>query len=140
MLSVDAPAWKVEPAGWVTCQLDVVPDAWYFEANGGRAMPFAVLLEAALQPCGWLAAYAGSALLSDVDLHFRNLDGAATQRREVLRDAGTLTMRARMRKASQAGGMLLQEFDMEIRDASGTLVAVGRACYASPRPPKETTS
>ena len=29
---------------------------------------------------------------------------------------------------------------VEIRDASGTLVAVGRACYASPRPPKETTS
>ena len=27
--------------------------------------------------------------------------------------------------------------DVEIRDASGTLVAVGRACYASPRPAKE---
>ena len=28
-------------------------------------MPFAVLLEVALQPCGWLAAYMGSALTSD---------------------------------------------------------------------------
>ena len=27
--------------------------------------------------------------------------------------------------------------DVEIRDSSGTLVAVGRACYASPRPAKE---
>jgi uncharacterized protein (TIGR00369 family) len=28
--------------------------------------------------------------------------------------------------------------DVEIRDGTGTLVAVGRACYASPRPAKET--
>ena len=27
--------------------------------------------------------------------------------------------------------------DVEIRDSAGTLVAVGRACYASPRPPAE---
>lgn len=86
-------------------------------------MPFAVLLEAALQPCGWLAAYAGSALLSDTDLHFRNLDGTATQLAEVFPDAGTLTTRARMTKASQAGGMLLQEFDMEI-------LSRGRRVYA----------
>lgn len=29
--------------------------------------------------------------------------------------------------------------DVEIRDSAGTLVAVGRACYASPRPPAEGT-
>ena len=37
-------------------------------------------------------------------------------------------------------GKTVSVADVEIRDASGTLVAVGRACYASPRPPKETTS
>ena len=31
-------------------------------------MPFCILLEIALQPCGWLAAYMGSALKSDQDL------------------------------------------------------------------------
>ena len=29
--------------------------------------------------------------------------------------------------------------DVEIRDSTGTLVAVGRACYASPRPTTEST-
>jgi hypothetical protein len=54
-------------------------------------MPFAVLLETALQPCGWLAAYVGSALTSEIDLSFRNLGGEA-QRQELVRpDAGTLT-------------------------------------------------
>ncbi len=42
-------------------------------------MPFGVLLEIALQPCGWLAAYCGSALTSPEDLAFRNLGGKATQ-------------------------------------------------------------
>ena len=36
-------------------------------------------------------------------------------------------------------GKTVSVADVEIRDASGTLVAVGRACYASPRP-KEATS
>ncbi len=106
--------WILEPGGWVTCEYDVPPDAWYFRASGQPVMPFAVLLEAALQPCGWLAAYLGSALTSDDDLHFRNLDGTATAFREVTPSTGTLTMRARLTKTSQAGGMILQKFDMEI--------------------------
>lgn len=121
VLTVDAPPWKVAPGGWVECAFDVAPDAWYFGANQQRAMPFSVLLEAALQPCGWLAAYVGSALLSTEDLHFRNLDGTATQHAEVFADAGTLTTRARMTKTSQAGGMVLQEFDLEIRSKGRTV-------------------
>ena len=35
-------------------------------------------------------------------------------------------------------GRTVSVADVEIRDSAGTLVAVGRACYASPRPPKET--
>ena len=48
-------------------EYDVPPDAWYFAADRQERMPFAVLLEVALQPCGWLAAYMGSALTSDGD-------------------------------------------------------------------------
>ena len=60
-------------------EYDVPPDAWYFAANRSERMPFTVLLEIALQPCGWLAAYCGSALTSPDDLRFRNLGGKATQ-------------------------------------------------------------
>lgn len=34
-------------------------------------------------------------------------------------------------------GRTVSVADVEIRDSMGTLVAVGRACYASPRPPTE---
>ena len=114
VVAVEPPPWVLAPGGWVTCEHDVDPDAWYFGAGAQGTMPFAVLLEAALQPCGWLAAYLGSALLSDVDLKFRNLDGHGTQLVDVHRDAGTLTTRARLTKTSQAGGMILQEFDLEV--------------------------
>ena len=100
---VEAPQWVLQPGGWVTCAFDVAPDAWYFQASRQRTMPFAVLLEAALQPCGWLAAYVGSALTSDVDLHFRNLDGHGTQLAEVGPDAGTLTTRAGSRRRRRRG-------------------------------------
>ncbi len=58
-------------------------DAWYFAENGARTMPFCVLLEAALQPCGWLASYIGSALTTEDDLLFRNLDGTGTVLAEI---------------------------------------------------------
>jgi acyl transferase domain-containing protein/3-hydroxymyristoyl/3-hydroxydecanoyl-(acyl carrier protein) dehydratase len=128
VLSVDAAPFRVEPGGWLEAEFDVAPDAWYFAANRQRGMPFSVLLEAGLQPCGFLAAYAGSALLSDVDLHFRNLDGQATQRREVFADAGTLSTRAKLTRASGAGGMLLQDYEFEVR-ARGELVYGGTTSF-----------
>ena len=115
----------LEPGGWITAEYDVPPDAWYFAANRQPVMPFAVLLEAALQPCGFLAAYAGSALMSQEDVRFRNLDGTATLHREVTPDMGTLTLKSRLTKASRAGGMILENFDFEVRTAKGEPVYTG---------------
>lgn len=92
-------------------EYDVPADAWYFEAARRPIMPFAVLLEIALQPCGWLAAYAGSALTSAEDLSFRNLGGSAIQFAAIGPDAGTLVTRVRMTKVARSGGMIIQNFD-----------------------------
>ena len=78
----------------VEVEYDIPADAWYFAANGARTMPFAVLLEAALQPCGWLATWAGSPLTTERDLSFRNLDGDGRLLAEVLPGDGTLRTRA----------------------------------------------
>jgi 3-hydroxymyristoyl/3-hydroxydecanoyl-(acyl carrier protein) dehydratase len=100
-------------------EYDVPPGEWYFEANRCDTMPFAVLLEIALQPCGWLAAYCGSALVSPEDLAFRNLGGKATQYRPVTPDSGTLTMSAKMTSVSHSAGMLIQHYDMLVSDRHG---------------------
>ncbi len=102
-------------------QYDVPPDAWYFAANRAPRMPFSVLLEVALQPCGWLAAYCGSALTSDTDLKFRNLGGKATQFLPVAPDIGTLTVNARMTNVSKSAGMIIQHYDMKVSSRRGTV-------------------
>jgi 3-hydroxymyristoyl/3-hydroxydecanoyl-(acyl carrier protein) dehydratase len=99
----------------------VPPDAWYFEANRCRLMPFAVLLEIALQPCGWLAAYCGSALTSTEDLSFRNLGGQATQLRAVTPETGTLTTQVKLTNVSRSAGMIIQHFEMRVKDRVGTV-------------------
>jgi acyl transferase domain-containing protein/3-hydroxymyristoyl/3-hydroxydecanoyl-(acyl carrier protein) dehydratase len=110
----DCRPWTLEAGAAIEAEYDIPPDAWYFRANRQASMPFGVLLEVALQPCGWLAAYLGSALYSDVDLSFRNLGGKAVVHEEVRPDAGTLTTRIKMTKVSRSVGMIIQNFDMEV--------------------------
>jgi 3-hydroxymyristoyl/3-hydroxydecanoyl-(acyl carrier protein) dehydratase len=84
-------------------------------------MPFAVLLEIALQPCGWLAAYCGSALTSDIDLKFRNLGGKAIQHQAVTAATGTITVKVKMTAVSNSGGMIIQHYHMAVHGATGCL-------------------
>lgn len=111
--------WHLCAPGWATAEYDVPPHAWYFAANRQPVMPFAVLLEIALQPCGWLAAYLGSALRSEQDLHFRNLEGEATLHQLPTPECGTLTVKVRLTDFSEAGGMILQRYTLEVRNAAG---------------------
>jgi 3-hydroxymyristoyl/3-hydroxydecanoyl-(acyl carrier protein) dehydratase len=104
--------WKLAAGGVIEAEYDVPSDEWYFAQDRQPVMPFAVLLEVALQPCGWLAAYLGSALTSDNDLRFRNLGGDAVQLLPVTPDIGTLTTRIKITNVSQSGGMIIQHYDM----------------------------
>jgi 3-hydroxymyristoyl/3-hydroxydecanoyl-(acyl carrier protein) dehydratase len=119
--AVRGEPWQMVAGAMAEAQYDVPADAWYFDAERQPRMPFAVLLEAALQPCGWLAAYVGSALTSPTDISFRNLGGNAVQQRPVTPDSGTLTATAAMKKVATSGGMIIQEFDFTVADRHGIL-------------------
>ncbi len=106
--------WVLKPGGWIEAEYDLTPQEWYFKADRSGIMPFCVLLEIALQPCGWLAAYVGSALRSKTDLKFRNLGGKAILHKNILPEKQTLTMRSRMTQVSEAGGMIIENFDMQV--------------------------
>ena len=95
-----------------TFEYDIPADAWYFDKNGCASMPFCVLLEAALQPCGWLASYVGSALTQEGELFFRNLDGSGTQTAEIGRDAGILVTRVKLTNISKFAGMIILGFEV----------------------------
>jgi len=115
----DCEPWVLTAGGVIEAQYDVPPEEWYFGSNRQGDMPFAVLLEIALQPCGWLAGYLGSALTSEEDLSFRNLGGTATQFMAVGPDVGTLSIDVKITRVSNAGGMIIQNFDYKVRSRQG---------------------
>jgi acyl transferase domain-containing protein/3-hydroxymyristoyl/3-hydroxydecanoyl-(acyl carrier protein) dehydratase len=129
IVSIDAEPWQMVPGGVIEAEYDVPPDAWYFQQDRQPVMPFAVLLETALQPCGWMAAFMGSALTSPTDLRFRNLGGTAGPALPVRPDAGTLTTRVKVLKVASSGGMIIQSFAFEIRNPRGDSVYKGETTF-----------
>ncbi len=121
IVAVEPEAWILKPDGWIEAEYDISPDAWYFRADRSSSMPFCVLLEAALQPCGWLAAYLGSALKSENDLKFRNLGGNAVLHRMIFPEEKKLTIRARMTKVSEAAEMIIEHFDFMVSQDAQTI-------------------
>jgi 3-oxoacyl-(acyl-carrier-protein) synthase/3-hydroxymyristoyl/3-hydroxydecanoyl-(acyl carrier protein) dehydratase len=110
-----------KPGNTVIVDYDVPSDAWFFDAHPSRAMPYSVLLEVALQPCGWLSSYTGSVLQVDEPLYYRNLDGKGAVRRHVSRDVGTVSTKATMTSSSMSAGMIIQSFTFEVSDADGVI-------------------
>jgi 3-hydroxymyristoyl/3-hydroxydecanoyl-(acyl carrier protein) dehydratase len=119
--AIKGEPWQMVAGAMAEAQYDLPADAWFFAADRQPRMPFSVLLEAALQPCGWLAAYVGSALQSPTDISFRNLGGTAVQHRPVTPTSGTLTCTATMKKVATSGGMIIQEYDFSVADSGGVL-------------------
>ncbi len=119
IVRVDAEPWIMVAGGSAEAEYDILPDAWFFAADRQDRMPLALLLEVALQACGWLAAYMGSALTSDHDMKFRNLGGTARQHRPVTRQTGTLTTRVKITKIASTAGMILQNYDFAIHSRDG---------------------
>ncbi|GIT07664.1 MAG: hypothetical protein CM1200mP30_12940 [Pseudomonadota bacterium] len=58
-------------------EYDVPKDAWYYLDNSHPSnMPYSVLMEIALQPCGFLSTHSGAILsYPELDLCYRNLEG-----------------------------------------------------------------
>jgi 3-hydroxymyristoyl/3-hydroxydecanoyl-(acyl carrier protein) dehydratase len=113
-MEVDCEPWKMVAGGEIVAEYDVPPDEWYFISERQAPMPFAILLEIALQPCGWLAAYLGSALTSKEDLSFRNLGGKAVYLEPVLADAGTLSIKVKITRVSSSAGMVVQSYLFDV--------------------------
>ncbi len=90
---------------------DIPEDAWYFEE--APTMPYAVLLEVALQPCGWLACFTLSKENALKELLFRNLDGVATEHREIVATDKTIVTKATLVSYAQLGDTIIFKFEVK---------------------------
>ncbi|MGA3324547.1 MAG: beta keto-acyl synthase, partial [Terriglobia bacterium] len=106
VMRIEAEMMKPQPGSWMESEYDVHEGSWFFKENGYPTMPFVVLLEAILQPCGWLMFYIapqGSVLRR----HLRNLDGTATVYEGLPQACANLRVRAELVSTAQLGGTRL---------------------------------
>ena len=115
VVECDAEAGVPKTGASVVTALDFEPADWFFDESGQDMMPHGVLLEAALQPCGWLASWVGCALQSEGEVVFRNLDGTASALRTVERSEGTLLTTATLTQHSRSGSTTIVDFDVTSR-------------------------
>jgi 3-hydroxymyristoyl/3-hydroxydecanoyl-(acyl carrier protein) dehydratase len=122
--SVSGPIGGMQVGSVAVIEYDVPPDAGYFTQNSAAAMPFPVLLEAALQPCGWLASYVGGALESEENLYFRNLDGTGTQHAEVTPAIGTIAVTTKLTSLSRADAIVIMGFEVAMHAGARLLYSL----------------
>jgi acyl transferase domain-containing protein/3-hydroxymyristoyl/3-hydroxydecanoyl-(acyl carrier protein) dehydratase len=118
VLSVSGPAGQQSAGLKAVAEYDVPKDAWYFEDGGTGTMPFSVLTEVILQPCGWLASYSGFALSGET--RFRNLDGSGKLHRQVRPGDGLVRTTTTLTRCSRVGPMTIVFFALEATLADGT--------------------
>lgn len=109
---VSGPENQMEAGIQATIGYQVPQDAWYFIEQKNPIMPFCVLLEIALQPCGWLASYVGCPLRSKKVLSFRNLDGASTFLSSVRPNAGIIYTTVTLKNISHYDETFILAFEV----------------------------
>jgi PfaB family protein len=102
----------------IITEYDVPNNAWYYQQNSNATMPYSILMEISLQPCGFLGAYLGSILqFPEKDLYLRNLDGkgetfalpTGTDFR-----GKTITNKSVLTSSIAHGGTILQRYTFEL--------------------------
>ena len=99
----------------IEAELDVPPNAWFFDGTVNGELPLSIMMEAALQPCGVLSAWLGTQLrLPKVDFFFRNLDGDVRYTRKVDLRGKTIQAAAQLTRTVFSGSTIIQHFEFEL--------------------------
>ncbi len=121
IVEVDAVRMVTKTGSSMVAEYDVPPDMWFYRDNSYPFTPYSMLMEMALQPCGFLSAYMAPTFASpDIDFYFRNLDGTGQFVREVDLRGKTLVNRVELTSSTVLQGIILQTytFDMQVDGAS----------------------
>jgi 3-hydroxymyristoyl/3-hydroxydecanoyl-(acyl carrier protein) dehydratase len=98
----------------IVSEYDVPAEAWFYQGANFTSLPYALWMEIALQPCGFLAAYLGTALrFPQVAYYFRNLDGSAQLLHDLDVRGQTLTCRAELHSSVVSGATIIQKFTFQ---------------------------
>jgi len=94
---------------------------WYCVQNAYPDLPYSILMEIGLQPCGFLSAHLGSTLpYPDENFYFRNLDGSGKFLADIDLRGQTITNHVRLLSSTAIQGIIIQKFTYEM------------SCYGKP--------
>jgi len=109
VVSISGQKMDFEHPAYIVSEYDVPEDAWYWSAVDG--MPYSVLMEIAMQPCGFLSAYLGSLhIFPQQEFYFRNLDGHASVLCAMDVRGRTISVRAEMVAHMSGDAIIVQRF------------------------------
>ena len=102
---------RPDRGGSLVAEYDVPYDAWFLREAATPELPYAILMELGLQPCGFLSAYLGTTLpYPDQDFYFRNLDGRGHLTARVDPRGKTVRARVRLLSSTALEGVIIQKF------------------------------
>lgn len=124
------------PMATLRSEFDVTPNAWFYQAGDVcRSMgypglpPYVVLMEMALQPCGFLSAYLRSSLLEpERDLYFRNLDGRGRVLADLDLRGKTVRGEVQLLTSTRGQGVIIQTFSFSL-SCDGTPIYEGWSSF-----------
>jgi PfaB family protein len=129
VVKIEGERYKPGNGTNILAEYDVPVDAWFYQDSPYPTMPYSVLMEIALQPCGILSAYHGPTFAyPDADLYFRNLDGDGTLIKDVDMRGRTITNHVTMLSHASIGGSILQKYRFNLYD-DGELFYTGTAVF-----------
>lgn len=115
IVEVNAQRLVTNTGSSMTAEYDVPPDMWFYRDNAWPFTPYSMLMEMALQPCGFLSAYMGPTLdFPEIDFYFRNLDGSGKLLREVDLRGRTLVNRVELLSSTILQGIIIQKYSFEM--------------------------
>lgn len=117
------------PGATLVAEYDVPVDAWFVTQNSTPEVPYSMLMEMGMQPCGFLSAWLGTTLSDpETDFYFRNLDGHGALLRCVDIRGQTVSNRVRLVASTAIEGVIIQRFAFELSCAGAPFYA-GEAAF-----------
>ena len=115
IVAVDATRLVTRTGSSMTAEYDVPVDMWFYRDNPYPFTPYSMLMEMALQPCGFLSAFMGPTLdFPDIDFYFRNLDGQGYLTRDVDLRGRTLINRVELVSSTILQGIIIQKYTFDM--------------------------
>ena len=129
VISVDGNRGQVTSGSSLVTEYDVPENPWYCVQNAYPDIPYSILMEIGLQPCGFLSAHLGSTLpYPDENFYFRNLDGHGKFIRNLDLRGKTITNHVRLLSSTAIQGIVIQKFTYEM-SCSGEPFYAGEAAF-----------